>query len=137
MRSLPAPYDTRFSASADGTIHGARGEKLTGLSTHAEHIQYSIGKRRVLGHQVVWRTFRGPIRRGFVVHHKNHNPADNRLCNLQLLTRAEHARLHARIDPAAVLAAVESGCSWPEAAKTFRCSRRSIAYALKRARVRL
>lgn len=29
------------------------------------------------------------------VHHKNGNRSDNRLCNLQLLSHSEHARLHA------------------------------------------
>jgi hypothetical protein len=29
-----------------------------------------------------------------IVHHKNHNKLDNRITNLIILTRAEHARLH-------------------------------------------
>lgn len=31
---------------------------------------------------------------GLDVHHINENPADNRRCNLQVLTKAEHGRLH-------------------------------------------
>ena len=30
------------------------------------------------------------------VHHRNHIRHDNRLCNLELMTRAEHARIHGR-----------------------------------------
>jgi hypothetical protein len=29
-----------------------------------------------------------------VIHHKNHNPQDNRICNLQILSIKEHERLH-------------------------------------------
>lgn len=32
-----------------------------------------------------------------VVHHKNFNPLDNRIENLQLMTRAEHTGLHAKL----------------------------------------
>jgi hypothetical protein len=35
-----------------------------------------------------------PLKKGEVVHHKNHKKHDNRLRNLQLMSRAEHAKLH-------------------------------------------
>lgn len=34
------------------------------------------------------------LREDEVVHHKNHNRSDNRLCNLQLMTYSEHSRHH-------------------------------------------
>ena len=33
-----------------------------------------------------------------LVHHKNENPLDNRIENLQLVTRAEHAKIHSGKD---------------------------------------
>jgi len=35
-----------------------------------------------------------PLRPNEVVHHKNGNGRDNRLCNLELMTRQEHTKLH-------------------------------------------
>jgi len=38
----------------------------------------------------------GRIGSGRVVHHKNRNRQDNRESNLQVMSRPEHSRLHAR-----------------------------------------
>ncbi len=54
------------------------------------------GKQR-LEHRVMWEAAYGPIPKGHEVHHTNECKADNRLDNFQLLTKAEHARLHARL----------------------------------------
>ena len=45
-------------------------------------------------HRIVWETWNGPIPRGMVVHHKNMYPQDNRIENLELLSRSEHSRYH-------------------------------------------
>ena len=45
--------------------------------------------------RVIWAAANGPIPRGYVIHHINENPLDDRLENLQMLTNAEHMRLHA------------------------------------------
>ena len=49
-------------------------------------------KRRA---HMVWKAANGPVPRGRLLHHINGDCADDRLDNLQLVTRAEHARLHA------------------------------------------
>lgn len=44
--------------------------------------------------RLVWVAANGPIPPGGIVHHRNENPLDDRIENLQLVTRAEHARIH-------------------------------------------
>lgn len=47
----------------------------------------------------MWETFVGTIPKGYEIHHINGNKQDNRLENLQCLTREEHRELHNRIRP--------------------------------------
>lgn len=50
-------------------------------------------------HRVVWKAHHGEIPVGFHVHHVNGDGRDNRIENLELLTAAEHNRLHKTIYP--------------------------------------
>ena len=45
--------------------------------------------------RLIWAEHHGPIPHGRVIHHINEDPMDDRLENLAMLTRAEHARVHA------------------------------------------
>lgn len=45
-------------------------------------------------HRVLWEAAHGPIARGVLIHHVNHDPFDNRLENLAALTRSEHMGHH-------------------------------------------
>lgn len=47
---------------------------------------------RELMHRYVWRHYHGEIPDGFDVHHRNRDRTDNRIENLELISRAEHAR---------------------------------------------
>ena len=44
--------------------------------------------------KAVWEHFNGPLPKGHVVHHLNHDRHDDRIENLQLMTRGEHASHH-------------------------------------------
>ena len=50
-------------------------------------------------HSVIWETANGEIPDGYVVHHRNENKSDNRLENLQLVSRAEHMTIHHKGKP--------------------------------------
>lgn len=46
-------------------------------------------------HILLYETFIGTIPQGYQVHHKDFNPLNNSLSNLQLLTKFQHRLLHA------------------------------------------
>lgn len=50
-------------------------------------------KQRIGEHCFVWGMTNGPVPVGYVVHHRNGDKLDNRLENLELMSRAQH-RLH-------------------------------------------
>ena len=55
----------------------------------------TTGDRHLL-HRQVWADVNGAIPDGYEIHHQDHNKLNNDIGNLQLLTKAEHAELHAR-----------------------------------------
>lgn len=46
-------------------------------------------------HRIVWEFHHGPIPPSMHVHHKDHDPANNQIENLELLPKGEHLRHHA------------------------------------------
>lgn len=64
-------------------IHGYRTEDAV------EKTQFQLSFQAVL-----YAYFIGTVPAKYVVHHKDDNPLNNRLDNLQLVTRAEHSALH-------------------------------------------
>jgi len=57
------------------------------------------GKYCLEHHYVWWRETNELVPKDFVIHHKNHNRADNRFENLEMMTRGDHAKHHARPKP--------------------------------------
>lgn len=50
-------------------------------------------------HHVVWECHFGPIPHGHHIHHRDENKANNAIENLQLVTPAEHGRIHCPPEP--------------------------------------
>ena len=45
-------------------------------------------------HRVIWEENHGAIPKGMLIHHKDNNPENNDIDNLQLVTTQEHRRIH-------------------------------------------
>jgi hypothetical protein len=50
---------------------------------------------RALMHRIIWQHHNGVIPEGFVIHHKNRDRTDNRIENLEIMSKSEHARKYA------------------------------------------
>lgn len=50
-------------------------------------------------HRLIWETYRGPIPKGYIVHHINGNKKDNRIENLSCISVKEHNKIHAKDRP--------------------------------------
>jgi hypothetical protein len=55
---------------------------------------YSRGPNRL--HKIIWEYYNGEIPKGFDVHHKDENPENNEISNLELIDNIEHCRFHAK-----------------------------------------
>ncbi len=51
-------------------------------------------RKLVMEHVWVWEQHNGPVPAGMELHHVNGNRGDNRIENLELVTRLEHKRIH-------------------------------------------
>ena len=47
-------------------------------------------------HRVVWRYYHGEIPNDYIVHHIDHNPKNNAIENLLIMTRKDHQSLHGK-----------------------------------------
>ena len=69
-------------------------------------------------HIYVWEHYNGPIPKGYHVHHIDHNPDNNEIENLQLLSEHEHLCLHAALQEKEVARlnlmkyAQPAACAW-------------------------
>lgn len=73
----------RQRATTRGSIteHGYRRIRVSSRQQRFEHV-------------LVWESHHGPVPNGYELHHRNGNKLDNRIDNLQLVTRLEHKRIH-------------------------------------------
>ena len=82
----------------------------------------------VYEHHLVWWQNTGElVPEGYTIHHKNGKKRDNSICNLELLTRAQHAADHQRerrMEPDPIL-----NCSW--CLKEFTYPARNYRYKKK------
>lgn len=88
----------RIGPKHPGYKGGSNGSKLYVIVYDRTH-PYADKKHRIQQHRVVMEKHIGRyLRRDEVVHHINGNKKDNRIENLQLMTRPEHQSFHHKLD---------------------------------------
>lgn len=66
-------------------------------TTPKDYCRHSVGHTTILMHKYVWEFYNGKIPKGYEVHHIDGNRANNDISNLQLLSSAEHKKLHSEM----------------------------------------
>lgn len=139
-RTRPVPGWPQYRVDEFGNVYGHRGRLLKGVIDGAGYVQITLHngtRRHVRIHQLVWWAFRGQVPRGSILHHRDGDPTNNRLSNLEVQSRSDHAsHHHTRMlaDPATVLQAHEHGATYDQLAARYGVSRRTVGYVLARAR---
>src|SRR4051812_28258034 len=88
-------YPKKKKMTKWGPAHTVAHSHLKGKARWQVHVR-ATGRPRYLSH-LVWEEMHGrPVRKGYVIHHRNEKPLDNRRTNLEEMTHAEHNSLHKR-----------------------------------------
>lgn len=94
--------EQNYQAPLCGKIIGKRGRPLAPVVKDGGYVSVSlsdgVGKpNQTLVHRFVWEYFKGPIPKGSTVDHIDEDKNNNKINNLQLLTRGENSRKGNRI----------------------------------------
>lgn len=76
--------ETRGRLAKKGEIAGVKGV--------TRYSQVKVNGIAYMAHRIVWEIHNGPIPKGMEIDHINHQPRDNRIENLRLVTRTENNR---------------------------------------------
>lgn len=76
--------------------------EFDGIKFYPDKKGYWLGNRKgtkkpVRLHTYVWEYHNGPVPHGYHVHHKDHNPDNNEIENLELIEKAAHLSYHGNL----------------------------------------
>lgn len=77
-----------------GLIYGRGARPLRGSRNKQGYLQIIASGKWPMAHRMIWESVNGPIPDGLEINHKNGVPDDNRIENLELVTKSENL-LHA------------------------------------------
>lgn len=117
---------------AKGVIYGRSGEPVGAVCADG-YVRLGGNRNGVLyAHRLIWETVHGPIPSGLEIDHRNGRKSDNRIVNLDLVTRQENVRRAFENG----LAPVGEACSYARLTEALVCEIRAStlptsAWALK------
>lgn len=88
------PLYTHLYGTTDGRVFSSRLNKFVGnvCPNHGRAYVYADRTTKKLRYRLIWECFHGLLSSEIDIDHINRDPIDDRLCNLQALTRQEHNR---------------------------------------------
>jgi len=93
MKSIPNFKD--YKITKNGNIFGISGQQLTPRLHSAGYLTVNLRRKYKYIHRLVLETFKGPCPKGMECNHKDGNKQNNKLSNLEWITRKENIK-HAR-----------------------------------------
>jgi hypothetical protein len=85
------PTYSHFYGTTDGRVFSSLKNKFVGRErTGHKRVYISSGVSSLLRYRIIWECFHGLLSSGIDIDHINGNSLDDRLCNLQAMTRSEH-----------------------------------------------
>jgi hypothetical protein len=98
LRGIHLSKKTEFKKGISPWNKGKRGyttcKKSKGFIDSFGYFVFFKKGVEVKEHRLIWENHNGKIPKGYIIHHKNENRLDNDISNLELVTRAEHSRIH-------------------------------------------
>lgn len=99
MEEIWKPYKTSLSDIEVSNFGNVRGKKWNGkpvkiyITPSGRKALSPKGRHKCI-YILVWTLFRGPVPKGFVIHHIDGDKLNDRLDNLMMLTVSGHGRIH-------------------------------------------